>query len=297
MVPFIADAALLPGPLPTTEAIASSEDVLKEYPGRRIVRIGEFVIKYGTYVSLNEGHTMRFIKEHSTIPVPEVYAIYSNPKENSHRPTNYIIMEHMPGESLQSCWSTLDDEAKNKIADQLRTYFVQLRNIPHQGYFGVVGNRPFEDGMFRPFDVTEINDTGSNDTGSNDTDQKPSSGPFDSEKEMIEAILSRYHLAYPKFKKCGFYTRHLPEIVGDGPPIFSHADFQRKNVIIRKDGAAVLIDWEAAGWYPAFWEYAVAHFACDWRDNWYIWISRVLDEFPNHFILTLQYCDDPTQVR
>uniref|UniRef100_A0A8H7K1C6 Aminoglycoside phosphotransferase domain-containing protein n=1 Tax=Bionectria ochroleuca TaxID=29856 RepID=A0A8H7K1C6_BIOOC len=231
MVPFIADAALLPGPLPTTEAIASSEDVLKEYPGRRIVRIGEFVIKYSTYVSLNEGHTIRFIKEHSTIPVPEVYAIYSNPKENSHRPTNYIIMEHMPGESLQSCWSTLDDEAKNKIADQLRTYFVQLRNIPHQGYFGVVGNRPFEDGMFRPFDVTEINDT-----GSNDTDQKPSSGPFESEKEMIEAILSRYHLAYPKFKKCGFYTRHLPEIVGDGPQFSATPTFSGRMLSFGRTG-------------------------------------------------------------
>ncbi|CAG9983047.1 unnamed protein product [Clonostachys byssicola] len=165
MVPFFADAALLPGPLPSTEAIASCEDVLKEYLGRRIVRIGELVVKYGTWVSLNEGHTMRFIKQHSAIPVPEVYAIYSTPKENSHRPTNSIIMEHIPGESLQNCWSNLDDEAKNKITDQLRAYFIQLRQIPYQGYFGVVGKRPFEDGMLRPFDVTDINDTASNDTG------------------------------------------------------------------------------------------------------------------------------------
>ncbi|CAH0047239.1 unnamed protein product [Clonostachys solani] len=274
MVPFIADAALLPSPLPTTEAIALSEDVLKEYPGRRIVRIGEFVIKYGFYVSLNEGHTMRFLKQHSTVPIPEVYALYSTPTENVHMPTNYIIMENVPGESLQSCWCTLGSEAKNKITDQLRGYFTQLRRIPHQGYFGVVGKRPFEDGMFWQLDDTE----------SNDTNHKQSSGPFESEQQMIEAILSKYHLAYPEFRKCGFYKRHFPEIVGDSAPVFSHSDFQRKNVIIREDGVAVLIDWEAAGWYPAFWEYAVAHFACDWRDDWYIWISRVLDEYPNHFV-------------
>ncbi|KAK7212017.1 hypothetical protein V2G26_019195 [Clonostachys chloroleuca] len=269
-IPFIADAALLPSPLPTTEAIALSENVLQEYPGRRIVRIGDhFIIKYGVGVSLNEGHTMRFIKQHSTVPIPEVYALYSIPTEDFQKPTNYIIMENVSGESLRSCWSTLDNQAKRKITDQLRAHFIQLRHIPHQGYFGVVGKRPFEDGMF---------------WDGNDTDQKTSSGPFESEQQMIEAILSKYHLAYPENQKFGFYTRYLPEIAGDSIPVFTHSDFQRKNVILRKDGTVVLIDWEAAGWYPAFWEYAVAHFACDWRDDWYIWISRVLDEYPNHFI-------------
>ena len=144
-IPFTADAALLPSPLPTTEAIRLSGNVLKQTWDRRIVRVGDhFVVKYGVGVSLNEGRTMRFIKQHSTVPIPEVYAIYSIRTVGSQKPTSYIIMENVPGESLQSLWSTLGDQAKTKITDQLRAHFMQLRHIPQQGYFGVVGRRPFE---------------------------------------------------------------------------------------------------------------------------------------------------------
>lgn len=140
-------------------------------------------------------------------------------------------MEHTPGESLQSCWSTLNEEAKTKIVDQLRAYFVELRNIPHQGYFGVVGKRSFEDGMFRPFDVTDINDT-----ESNDTDQKPSSGSFESEKEMIEAFLSRYHLAYPKLQKCEFYRDTFQRLLEMAPQFSATRTFSGRMLSFGRTG-------------------------------------------------------------
>ena len=78
LLPFFATPDLLPAPLPTTEAIEASQDLLKEHDGRRVVRVGaHFVIKYGVDVALTEGENMLFLKQFSTIQIPDVYAIYS----------------------------------------------------------------------------------------------------------------------------------------------------------------------------------------------------------------------------
>jgi hypothetical protein len=39
----------------------------------------------------------------------------------------------------------------------------------------------------------------------------------------------------------------------------------------------VIIDWEFAAWYPSYWEYSRAIFACGhWRDDWDVWVERIL---------------------
>lgn len=44
-----------------------------------------------------------------------------------------------------------------------------------------------------------------------------------------------------------------------------------------------MIDWEAAGWYPSFWEYAIAIYPCRWDDDWHLWVAKVLDEYLNEY--------------
>lgn len=149
-LPFFATPNLLPEPLPTDEAITASQDVLQEYSGRCIVRVGtHFIVKYGAGVSLAEGEHMMFVRESSPMtPVPIVYALYSHQHDGHRIPTNYIIMENIPGHSLRSLWPSLDIAAKEDLASKLRHYFTQLRQIPSPGYFGTVGKRPFVDSVF-----------------------------------------------------------------------------------------------------------------------------------------------------
>lgn len=52
------------------------------------------------------------------------------------------------------------------------------------------------------------------------------------------------------------------------PLLFTHGDRQRKNIIVNQDDYSVaIIDWEFAGWYPSYWEYTRAMFACGRFDD------------------------------
>ena len=45
-----------------------------------------------------------------------------------------------------------------------------------------------------------------------------------------------------------------------------------------------ILDWEVAGWYPSYWEYARALFACGhWNDDWNFWVDRILDQYLNEW--------------
>ncbi|KAL9093423.1 MAG: hypothetical protein Q9159_000277 [Coniocarpon cinnabarinum] len=59
-----------------------------------------------------------------------------------------------------------------------------------------------------------------------------------------------------------------------------------KNVIVHDDPCdntilqCTLIDWEEAGWYPDYWEYWAAFEACEWTNDWFEYVDKVLTPFP-----------------
>jgi hypothetical protein len=45
-----------------------------------------------------------------------------------------------------------------------------------------------------------------------------------------------------------------------------------------------ITDWENAGWYPDYWESAIALFTyCSWSDNWHVWVGKSLELFLNGY--------------
>ncbi|KUJ14127.1 uncharacterized protein LY89DRAFT_649793 [Mollisia scopiformis] len=76
-------------------------------------------------------------------------------------------------------------------------------------------------------------------------------------------------------------------VLKDHQPFFTHCDFQRKNILVRDVGdgySLIIIDWEASGWYPSYWEFANALFACGrWEDDWSFWVLQILDPFFNEY--------------
>lgn len=81
--------------------------------------------------------------------------------------------------------------------------------------------------------------------------------------------------------KADFYRRVFPRAVkGDGASVFTHGGFRRENVIVRRDGSIALVNWATSGWYPSYWEYTMAMFACgNWEDNWHAFVGRIFDEY------------------
>jgi hypothetical protein len=70
----------IPAPLPTSTEIENAENISLAYGGRRVVEVGHhFVVKYGNGIDLGEGENMVLVQQMTTIPVPRVYALYSDP--------------------------------------------------------------------------------------------------------------------------------------------------------------------------------------------------------------------------
>ncbi|KGQ12560.1 hypothetical protein BBAD15_g1699 [Beauveria bassiana D1-5] len=62
------------------------------------------------------------------------------------------------------------------------------------------------------------------------------------------------------------------------------SQLRRRNIVMRGDKTLVVIDWEAAGWYPEYWEYVLATItAASWKDDWHEYLAKILDEYPNEY--------------
>lgn len=268
-LPFCAPQSRLPAPLPTAEEIEATSGVLQEYTGRRIVRFGDhYIIKYGQNVSLVEGENMLLMAKILPGQVPEVYALYSSKSETG-AIVRYIVMERVAGDRLDTVWDGLNSTKKLEVAVKLRSCLGAVRNLPSPGYFGCIGRRPFEDSMF--WTAPDDDNVSSN---------CATSGPFSSESLLNSALVAKYLYNCGLSQKAAFYRRVLPAVLRGHQPVFTHGDLQRKNIIVRENGLVVVIDWEAAGWYRDYWEYAMAIFACGaWLDDWHESRGRVLVEY------------------
>jgi thiamine kinase-like enzyme len=76
---------------------------------------------------------------------------------------------------------------------------------------------------------------------------------------------------------------------------FTHGDLNLRNIMI--DGApgavkiSAIIDWEQAGWYPAYWEYCKSLIAVpydhEWRDSG--WSDTVMYRYEDEWIAFSEY--------
>lgn len=254
-------------PIPTPHDIDGSEPLLHECTGSYLVRKFErFVIKYGWYVYPIEARNMQYVAKSTTVPVPRVYAVYQDRKKQGL--VTYIVMDYVPGQTLLKLWNELDSTRKTAIAMKLRAYFDELRALQHPGYFGSLdGGLPL-DGVF-----------------GEDRDSDEITKSCSTEEEVIDRMLRGYSLATGErtAHKVRYYQHVLPVVLrGNGSPVFSHSDFQRKNIMIRPEGLPIIIDWEFASWCPSYWDYSTAIF-CNggWHDDWQEYLRMVLDEHPN----------------
>ncbi|KIX05973.1 uncharacterized protein Z518_03947 [Rhinocladiella mackenziei CBS 650.93] len=97
-----------------------------------------------------------------------------------------------------------------------------------------------------------------------------------------------------------FYRRNLQKVLQNHRSVFTHGDFQRKNIIIRSREISamsassasndevipeanydvVLIDWEKAGWYPSYWEFCAASWSFRFDDDWPDHLETIIDPCP-----------------
>ncbi|KAG7294082.1 hypothetical protein NEMBOFW57_004144 [Staphylotrichum longicolle] len=268
-LPYYAPPDLLPAPLPTVADILASKSFLSEvYNSTHVVRVGDhFIVKYGKWVTLQEGENMLFVRQTTNIPVPTVYALFHDDETDF----KFIVQEFIPGKTLEKVWPTLSDADKAAVASQLRRHMDELRGIPAPGFYGGIWRQPIQDYFF-----TDVN------LGTRPHLDETISGPQETEEQWTEAmwrclddrVYGDDRLRLP------FLRQHYHALFKGHKPVFTHADLLHENIMLREDGkTVVIIDWERSGWYPSYWEYGVATYLCRCKDDWWKWLPKILDEW------------------
>ncbi|KAI0964779.1 kinase-like protein [Xylaria arbuscula] len=204
--------------------------------GAEVRMDGGEVLKRSRRVRHNEEAALRLVKKHTTIPVPKVYD--SEYKIVDSLPYGQIWMEHLQGSPLDKIWDTLEDSAKKKISNELWGFVQQLRRIP------------------KPSSLRHLYQCGADGSACQDV-------LLEDLKSLLEPLLSDDALR-KRINECyldyngGSYGENLMDYLPHlDQSVFTHADLAPRNVLVDDRGEITgLIDWEFAGWYPDYWEYA-----------------------------------------
>ena len=301
-------------PIPTIEDI-ERKGYRHQHPSG-VPNITIYKLKYLVKKSLKHSHdrlpaeiaTLRFLNEHTTIPVPKVLAVLTADDGI----TTYLVMNYIAAPTLEQAWPTLTGGEKEDVAMQLRKHLDQLRALcpPSPTYFGGVNGGPLPNDLFCVPDHEQSFYRGEQRPGKAPLGFVPNqvthrygkivpeyryNGPFYSEEEWVSALHARCFEHKPKdYRMLMKMMRH--KFYGHRS-VFTHGDLQLKNILLeripeeeREDEYAsplriTLIDWEAAGFYPEFWDFCISamlnlSLGTDWAD----YVDRAMkpywDEYP-----------------
>jgi aminoglycoside phosphotransferase len=195
---------------------------------RKITRVTDSVIvKKGRCLSnfLDEIGLLQFVKENTTIPVPEVLGLHYTEEDEC-----YLFMSLVEGCTLASKWEDMSTEDKHKITSQLVHYISQLRSLePQQPInFGSVVN-----GICR------------------DVRREQRQCRFITSEQQFNDFLGDFTLRRDSQK-----VRMLLSSLRDNHKILlTHGDLHPRNIMVQGSTVTGIIDWEYGGWYPEYWEF------------------------------------------
>ncbi|EIN06796.1 kinase-like protein, partial [Punctularia strigosozonata HHB-11173 SS5] len=214
---------------------------------------------YSRYI-LHEAEALAFVQQNTSIPLPRVLDSWEDDDKSQEKA--YLLMEFVQGDTLRHAWPTMTQEARNYAIAQLRAYVAELRSLRQPGppWIGSCSRGPGVDHRIQTTDGT--------------FPCLPSVAAFH------DFLLRRLCKRAPPER----YQAHRCKYKDDYPIVFSHADFHPGNILVDPSTGKVnaIIDWEMAGWWPAYWEYRKALYGINVEDpEWLKIIPQIMDEYPD----------------
>ncbi|KAK2067911.1 hypothetical protein P8C59_001610 [Phyllachora maydis] len=251
----------VPAPYPEGQVVHKTDG-----DRRVVVRHGPdgcWATKYTTStigLGTNEAAAVRFIQAHTTIPVAECVA----------HDWDRITTRWVDGEQLGQAWPRLTPVQREGILDQLRDYIRQLHGVPLPP--AAAAGEPF---------IGRLN----GDAAVHPGIFQWTGGPFRTVKELHAWLLSNGKRGPPEGRS-HFWQQLTSRLADDVPIHFTHGDLAGRNIIVRDGRVAAIIDWERAGWYPAYWEYFWAIRGLDTRpQDWGTLGQHIPTLFPTRYDL------------
>jgi Phosphotransferase enzyme family len=228
---------------------------------RQTMRIDEenmgTVRKRGTSFRIQrELDAIAFVQKHTSIPVPSIFDVQVRGHDS------WILMQHAPGIRLDSAWPDMPENIKATTITQLKAYFEQLRNIrlSTSDWIGSCDNGPvYDHRLNNGFPC----------------------GPFTSISEFHDFLVAPV-MQCPRPELPVEYRKRLPD---DCPIIFTHADVSYEHIFVDEVNGNVtgIIDWEMAGFLPAWWEYRKALYGSRQQPWWIDLVKSVMPSYRKEF--------------
>lgn len=242
-----------PGPHTIGSPIEGGEEIRvlsKQMGGLVLEHDSSYVTKSGSRVRRAEERAMRLVAKHTAVLLPEViYAHFSSDRGE-------IGMTIVPGSPLERSWKELDDKTKERVCHETWDLITKMREIP----------RPPE---LKDLFQCAADGAPTTDKLIEDLDEPPK--PLLTDDDVRGRIYKRY-LRYAGRR----YEKELPDMLPrSSRSVFTHADIAPRNIMVDEGHHITgILDWELAGWYPDYWEYAqVMRPACRLGD-WQKWMDH-----------------------
>ncbi|KAJ5212393.1 uncharacterized protein N7498_004039 [Penicillium cinerascens] len=192
----------------------------------------KFILKErGTNPPIYEGFNTRFVRENTTIPTPAVVQEWT---EDNNR--HFLIAERVPGLTLEEHWPNMTEADREQLAKETAEYLAQLRQLHSPKMQSIHG---------QPLHVAFLFSGGSN----------TPHGPLSSAEELWTEMSGQ--LKEIPSKVCALIRQRMPS---PEPWTFTHGDLAFCNIMVdpKTNKLSGIIDWEASGYYPVWWEFSCA---------------------------------------
>lgn len=209
-----------------------------------------------------EAAAMVTAQRHSpSVPVPRVLG-FRMPKAGEDSRYGTITMEYIDGVSLEEFWPTASEEDKARILGQLRGHMDQLRTM-ESDFIGTCNGAACNDHMF--------------------VNREHTYGPYKDDTAFREGIAESLLTCVDESDA---FTKVVIGMVNSMPKtdryVFTHGDLMPRNILVKDGNVVGIIDWEVAGFYPEYWEYAKAHIFDNYFHPWHEdrAVDKVLKPYP-----------------
>jgi hypothetical protein len=205
---------------------------------------------------------MRLVQEHAPlVPIPELYTTSYLSKDGC---IHYgeLYMSNVPGQPLTAVWAELDDASKERACQNIWDLVAKIRTIPRPDHLRT--------NLYCTSDGSPSYDPLLGST----TDIPPLFIDDDTFRNRISArYIAHNGLSY----RDGDLLDLLPR---SETSVFTHGDIGLRNIMVDAEGCILaFLDWESAGWFPEYWEFAQMMKPCDPIEyTWQHWMDRTKPE-------------------
>ncbi|KAI1329957.1 kinase-like domain-containing protein [Xylariaceae sp. FL0255] len=187
---------------------------------------------------------MKFVRDNTSIPGPEIYNAYKD-EESGH---TRIIMEIIEGIELEEAWETYSATEKESVITQLKGYMEELRQFKENFVNTIDGS--WCDNHFLM--------TSGGPTGRSKMKADFNAGIV----KALEQGKAQVHVDVEV--TCDIFL----ETMKGHDIVLTHNDFAPRNILVQGSKVVAILDWELAGYYTDHWEYCKALRQPDWQSGW-----------------------------